>query len=208
MSGTTAEKMRQLREALGLTQTELAERSGFSEANPAYISKIETGKNALSGTKSRVGIARGFGLTERQLTEYLEGAVTLTQTVARCRAISETETKESPAIADDAGKFEVALAWAFEKERHTIRDIAAVQAALRSTAQMADPSADLTAAAREWLDAAARLRKRGLQVTTETLLLEVTLGSKTRATSPTAQALETDVQNEWQGKLEEHNKTR
>jgi hypothetical protein len=162
-------------------------------------------------------LARGFGLTTEQLDAYLDGRIPLDEAWALARKAAPVWTElqrrdplpEQPepesaaaSLEDGDDPFAVSLLWALDRERHTMRDLDAVRAALRSTARMADPGADLIEAARTWLDAAARLRRAGKAVTIETLLLEVTVGSKTAAVSPSAKALQEDVSAEWKDKLE------
>jgi len=197
-----------LREAIGLSQGGLGERSGQGENGRTYVNRIENGKSQLNSRKQVSALARGFGLSVAQLEAYLEGRVPLAATVRLVRApeapeeLPEDEPPADPPHPDDEGvdPLEPALLWALDRERHSVRDLDAVRAAIRRTARMAAPGADLVSAARAWLDAAARLRKRGVAVTLETLLLETTLGSKTAAVSKSAEALQTDVEREWSEK--------
>lgn len=52
--------IRTLRESTGLTQAQLAERAGIQRE---HLSNIETGKNKLTGTAARDGLARALGMT-------------------------------------------------------------------------------------------------------------------------------------------------
>jgi len=201
---SVGDRVRALRKALDITQSELSSRAGFPDGNPVYVSKVETGINALGSLKARVSLARGFGLTPGQFDLYLGGGASLSETVALARGAATAESRdpepefERPRVSDDEDAFGAALLWSLDREKHTIHDLDAVRVALRGTAQMRDPDADLVAAARTWLDAAARLRRAGKPVTIETLLLEVTLGSKLAAVSPSAKALQADTDAEWQ----------
>lgn len=189
-----------MREALRLTQAELSKRAGFSRAAGAYISKIERGDNQLSDRETHAKLARGFGLTPQEFDAYLREEVTLEDTLARVRDDAELAPEEPAPVVeleDGDDPFAVALLWALDRDRHTMRDLDAVRGSLRGIARMADPQADLIEAARAWLDAAARLRRAGKPVTLESLLLEVTLGGKTAAVSPSARALQEDVTQEW-----------
>lgn len=51
-------------------------------------------------------------------------------------------------LEDGDDPFSVSLPWALDRARHTMRDLDAVRTALRATARMADPSADLIEALR------------------------------------------------------------
>lgn len=206
---SVGDRVRALRKALDLTQSELSSRAGFPDGNPVYVSKVETGTNALGSLKARTALARGFGLTAGQFDMYLGGGATLSETVAHARSAAPIDQHEPPReserphVAEDEDAFGAALLWSLDRERHAIQDLDAVRVALRGTAQMRDPDADLVAAARTWLDAAARLRRAGKAVTIETLLLEVTLGSKLAAVSPSAKALQADTEAEWQARKDE-----
>lgn len=83
---TLAQRFRALRERLGLSQEEVAQRAGYSTDKPAqarvYVSKIETGKNKLSSADAREQAAQGFGLTVPQLFAYLGGIASLEDTAA------------------------------------------------------------------------------------------------------------------------------
>lgn len=201
-----------MREALKLTQGELSKRAGFSRAAGAYISKIERGDSALSDRETHAKLARGFGLTPQEFDAYLREEVSLEDTLARVRDDAEIEPAEPESAAvsleDGDDPFAVALLWALDRDRHTMRDLDAVRGSLRGIARMADPQADLIEAARAWLDAAARLRRAGKAVTLESLLLEVTLGSKVAAVSPTAKALQEDVSQEWKDRVAERERKR
>ena len=202
MPETTGDLVRQLREVLELTQEELGKRCGYA-ANPrAYVGKIETGHNKLSSAYGRDGLARGFGLTREQLESYLDGRASLAETVARARGEASDdppsiEERSGHEVRDDEDAFGAALLWALDRERHTVRDLDAVRGALRNIARMAEPDADLVAAARARLDAAARLRRAGKPVTVDSLLLAVTLGEKTAAVSASSKALQADTEREW-----------
>lgn len=205
MTARIADSVLALREALNLTQGELSRRAGFSKGAGAYISKIERGDNALSDRETHSKLARGFGLTPQELDAYLRGEVSLEDTVARAREdLGPAPEEPAPEVQLEDGDdpFAVALLWALDKERHTMRDLDAVRGSLRGIARMADRDADLIEAARAWLDAAARLRRSGKAVTLESLLLEVTLGSKNAAVSSSAKALQEDVSQEWRERAE------
>lgn len=63
-----AKKMRKLREASGLTATQLAERSSLSLA---YISKLEGGEYKSLSLTSCKSLAEGLGLGLRDFLEFI-----------------------------------------------------------------------------------------------------------------------------------------
>lgn len=71
--------VRALREALGLTQGELAERSGFP--SHVYVTRVERGMNRASSYKMREALAKGFGLSMLQLDQLLAGDLTVAKAV-------------------------------------------------------------------------------------------------------------------------------
>lgn len=81
-------------------------------------------------------------------------------------AIDDFATIESP--------IDSAISAAYSHEKHTLKDLDAVRNVFRSTAFSIDPDTDLVEAARSWLNAAAKLRKIGQAVTTESLMVAVT----------------------------------
>lgn len=77
---TTATRIKQLREACGLSQEGLAQATvGTLSRN--YISKVEIGHNKASSFKVRTGLARGFGLTLEEMSRYLDNEVTIEATL-------------------------------------------------------------------------------------------------------------------------------
>ena len=74
---------------------------------------------------------------------------------------------------DEPNTLEEALGFAFVAGVHTLRDMRAVEDALRGFRGLRNGD-DVVAAAREWLDAAAALRVDGVPVTAQSLLAQVT----------------------------------
>lgn len=176
-----AERVRALRAALDLTQEQVAERSG-GRVSQATLAKVEGGQNKLNGVATREGLARAFGATPADLGAYVEGALALPELLAKIRAAgAETrfEREESPVPEDDETPLETALLRVMDPDRHTLRDLDASRAAIRTAPRKAHPDADLTETARRFLEAARQLRLEGEAVTTTSLLWRVAVG-KTR----------------------------
>lgn len=173
-----------LREALGLTQDQVAARGEFDRT---VMPKAEGGQHKLSTAKVRAGLAKGFGIPRDVLDGYLDGTVTLARAVASATAPGAAE-QPAPRVVYDPGSpieaeerdspLERAMGQAFDSTRHMLRDVDNVRAALRATFQHQNLDGDLVGAARGWLDAAAALRRAGRRVDAESLLTEITLGAK------------------------------
>ena len=89
------------------------------------------------------------------------------------------EPEPRPAVGGSS--LERALGEAFDPKRHTVTDLRSVQDALGATHRWERTEADLVAAARTWLNAAAALRREGEPVTAVALLDRVTFGKTARA---------------------------
>jgi transcriptional regulator with XRE-family HTH domain len=166
-----AKRAKKRRLALGLTQLQVADRSGLSQES---ISRIEGGrlKGRQADTQEKLAGALGVSV------DWLLGRG------------SEADVGTPPQVTDgppaparpervepvDESPLEAALGEAFDKTKHALRDVVAVQKALRSFHQKQKDESDLVVAARAWLDAAAALRKEGTEVTLEALLWRVTVG--------------------------------
>lgn len=77
-----AERVRELREALDLSQEQLAERGGVTRTE---ISKIEHGHNYASSFAMRQSLATAFGLSLEDLGELLDGRTAISTLRKRCR---------------------------------------------------------------------------------------------------------------------------
>lgn len=174
-----SDRVKVLRKRLGLSQAQVADRGDFRRD---YVTKVETGKNLLTTLDLREGMAKGLGLALADFNAYLRGDIDLDGAVGRARAPDEPrvrlERDPEPAVTidDPQSPLEAALGDAFDSKRHTLRDVNAVQQVIRRTERMSKEHADWTAAARQWLDAAAQLRKEGDEVTLEALLFRITVG--------------------------------
>ncbi len=172
-AGIEGHRVRQQRLAQGMTQADLAARSGLSQE---AISRIENGKIKGLLQSTQGALATALGTT----AEYLRG---------------DTESSELPALAlgalsretvverDEDDPLVVALGRAFDYTRHLVVDTHAVLETLRATDRRLVEGLDLDVAARAWLDAAAALRREGIPVTTQNVLVRVTAGRSPRAQS-------------------------
>lgn len=169
-AGIDGGRLRERRAALGITQAELARRSGISQE---AISRIENGRirglmqptqDALAGAlETSVSWLRG-GSTEEGPGEP-KGAETY---------------GELELVLDEGDPLVAAVGRAFDAERHTMLDSFAVLRTLRETDRRL-VEGDLLAAARRWLDAAASLRREGIYVSMESLLMRITAGESPKA---------------------------
>lgn len=167
--GIDGARLRERRSQLGLTQAELATRSGLSQE---AISRIENGR------------IRGL---MQPTQDALAGALDIS--VAWLRGGDGDDASRPPAmpagelvvVPDDDDPLVMALGHAFDWRRHTVVDSYAVLRALRETDPRLVAAGELAPAARRWLDAAASLRRDGIAVTTENLLLRLTVGARAPA---------------------------
>jgi transcriptional regulator with XRE-family HTH domain len=72
--GLAGERVRALREALGLTQQKLADGGGLSRDD---VSRIETGRNKARSSRVRKGLATGFGLSLEAMFAFVEGELSV-----------------------------------------------------------------------------------------------------------------------------------
>lgn len=100
--------------------------------------------------------------------------------------------QEAPALEPHrevpAGPLARALVQAVDAARHELEDLDVTRAALAGVDLNTRESADLVAAARRWLDAASRLRRRGIEATPGALLAEATLAPAAEERSRAANA--------------------
>lgn len=140
-------EIRDRRRAVGWSQTQLAERAGVSQS---MVSRAE----------------RGAPLEPDNLRAIV-------QAVSGASAPSTPSSTIRPgAGVAEATQLEVALSTAFDGSRHRIGDAAAVISAFRGTPIPVDGE-ELTRIAREWLDAAARLRTAGQVISAQSLAWEI-----------------------------------
>lgn len=134
----------------GFTQETLAAASGVSQSG---VSRYRVGEDILPEYAAALAAALGTSVA------YLNG---------------ETDDPSPSAAADEPEQtLEAALLRALDKTRHTLADARAVEDVLRPAMGLAR-DLDVDHAARQWLDAAAALRRAQQPVTVGTLLFRVT----------------------------------
>lgn len=167
-AGIDGARLRERRVELNMTQAELARRSGISQE---AISRIENGRirGLMQPTQDALASALECGVS------WLRGG--------------DDDPAGEPGGSEARGEMEIVLdetdplvgatGRAFNPERHALLDVYAVLRALRETDRRL-VEGDLVAAARRWLDAAASLRREGIAVSSESLLMRLTLGESAR----------------------------
>jgi transcriptional regulator with XRE-family HTH domain len=166
-AGIDGARLRERRAQLGLTQAELAQRSGLSQE---AISRIENGR--IRGLMQP---------TQDALAAALEASVSWLRGGDGAEAPRAPEpSRELVVVPDDDDPLVAAIGHAFDWRRHTVVDSYAVLRTLRETDRRLVEGGDLADAARRWLDAAAALRREGIAVTTENLLMRLTVGRSGR----------------------------
>ena len=156
MAGIDGHRVAERRRALGMDQDGLAAKSGVSQAT---ISRIERGSSS-GAIQTAEALARALSTS----VAYLTGAAADPGQVPENERVDER---------DEPNTLEEALGFAFVAGVHTLRDMRAVEDALRGFRGLRNGD-DVVAAAREWLDAAAALRVDGVPVTAQSLLVQVT----------------------------------
>jgi transcriptional regulator with XRE-family HTH domain len=167
-----------------LSQAELAAQTNGAVSQSA-LSRLESGKQKSLDEDE----VRALALALDTSLGFLTGAEADPGPAAEPARLALVEDAVSP--------LEAALGAAFDSTRHTVRDIAAVQVALRAFHRRETTEGDLVEAARVWLDAAADLRRRAELVTLEALLYRVTVGKpsphKARVAAERDAALNTEA---------------
>ena len=167
--GVDGARVRARRAALGLTQADLATRSGLSQE---AISRLENGRIRGLMQPTQDALAGALGVT----VAWVRGDDAGDPPATTARA-----PIEAPAPAADDGDDTTgdplmrAASAAFDPRRHhllvdanrVLEVLGAVEVRVRATG-------DLAEVARAWLDAASALRREGAAVTAENLLWRVT----------------------------------
>lgn len=73
---TSAERVEELRKAVGLTQDQVAQRSG-GKLSRNDANKVESGRNKATSDRIRSGLAEAFGVSRDQMSAYMEGRIDL-----------------------------------------------------------------------------------------------------------------------------------
>lgn len=90
------DRIRALREALGMTQEAVAAKSG-GILERVRVTRLERGYNAASSWAQRVALARAFELRLWDVDAYLSGAITLDEALAR-RGLPDDEASRTPPV--------------------------------------------------------------------------------------------------------------
>ncbi len=175
-AGLDGARVRGRRVALGLTQTELAERSGLSQE---AVSRVETGRIKGLMQPTQDGLARALHTT----VEWLRGergaledtSVGAVEPAPEGAPEAGSDAEPGAEGAADRDPLMRAVSAAFDPRRqHLLGDANRVLEALRA----ADPrlllDQDPMHTARQWLDGAAGLRREGVALSPENLLLRLT----------------------------------
>lgn len=197
--GIDGSRVRRSRLALGLTQADLAQRSGISQE---AISRIENGKIKGLMQSTQGALAAALGTTAAYLrgdpdsprgAGESHGAVRKRSgRVAAVHAGTDsggngtfTDARETVLDREGDDPLVRSLGRAFDHTRHSVVDTHAVLETLWATDRRLVEGMDLDEAARAWLDAAAGLRREGIPVTTQNVLVRVTAGRGQHARSVT-----------------------
>ena len=166
--GIEGARVRARRLALGLTQADLATRSGLSQE---AISRLENGRIRGLMQPTQDALAGALGVTVAWVRGDDEGAP---PEPARAPAPPAPATADE---LDDAAEDPVmrAVSQAFDSRRHHLLvDANRVVALLGAVEGRVRAAAELAEVSRQWLDAASALRRAGAAVTAENLLWRVT----------------------------------
>ncbi len=183
--GVDGPRIRERRLALGLTQSDLATRSGLSQE---AISRLENGRirGLMQPTQDALALALDVSVS------WLRGGAdhappppaTRLAPAAPASSITPPDAPASEPVAepdgepdDDAGDpLMHAVSRSFDARRHHLLvDANRVLDTLRAADRRLVADAELPDTTRAWLDAASGLRREGVAVTTENLLLRVTV---------------------------------
>jgi transcriptional regulator with XRE-family HTH domain len=189
-AGIDGARLRERRSELGMTQAELSRRSGISQE---AISRIENGRirGLMQPTQDALAAALETSVA------WLRGGEAEVEDVPEVAPAPELEL-----VLDEDDPLVGAVGQAFNPARHTMLDSFAVLRTLRVTDRRL-VEGDLLAAARRWLDAAASLRREGIAVSPESLLLRLTVGMSPRAREG-AEARATDWAEQARAASERH----
>lgn len=164
--------MRERRLALGLTQADVAARSGLSQE---AISRLESGRIRGLMQPTQDALAGALGVA----AEWLRGGDEAPAAEGGARA---APARPGPADdPDDSAEDPLmrAASQAFDPRRHHLLvDANRVLALLGAVEVGLAGDGALAEVARAWLDAASALRREGVAVTAENLLWKVTAGRR------------------------------
>lgn len=102
---TVAERVRALRERVGISQGELARRSGLKRVE---VNQIENGANQAGSWNIRAGLARGIGVDVVALAAYIDGEIGLGDVFEK--RIVDMPVQQRPSLLENRPEWEEALA--------------------------------------------------------------------------------------------------
>lgn len=154
---STAARMRALRTALKLTQTQVADGSGGLLDQPT-VAKVESGRNKATSYDVRAGLARAFGISTATLESFLDDHVSIEEVVSQAsppkRSPEPAEVRlerdpEAPAPADDETPLESALLRVHrqQSETYTWAELDLAREVARTTHRYVEEGADIDAIA-------------------------------------------------------------
>lgn len=172
--GVEGSRIRERRLALGLTQSDLAARSGLSQE---AISRLENGRIRGLMQPTQDALAGALGVSVAWLRGGEDDGASPPAVEPRPAAVSPADVPEPwPDEAVDDPLMH-AVSRSFDARRHHLLvDANRVLDTLRAADRRLVADAELPETTRAWLDAASGLRREGVAVTTENLLLRVTVG--------------------------------
>lgn len=88
-------RVKELREAFGLTQDQVAERSG-GLLQRTYVTRLESGDNAASSVEMQRGLCKAYGISIEDLTPYLKEEITLADLLQRKEARTIPAVRVAP----------------------------------------------------------------------------------------------------------------
>ena len=167
--GIEGGRVRERRLALGLTQADLAARSGLSQE---AISRLENGRIRGLMQPTQDALAGALGIT----AEWLRGGDDATAADPAPTRPTDAAEELDEAAEDPLMR---AASLAFDARRHHLLvDANRVLELLHAVELRLLGDGELAEAARAWLDAASALRREGVAVTAENLLWKVTVGRR------------------------------
>ncbi|MDO9017851.1 MAG: helix-turn-helix transcriptional regulator [Deltaproteobacteria bacterium] len=164
--GIEGARVRERRLALGLTQADLATRSGLSQE---AISRLENGRIRGLMQPTQDALAGALGVS----VEWLRGGDDDAPGEPAPARPAATATEALDEAAEDP--LMRAASQAFDPRRHHLLvDANRVLALLNAVELRLLGAGELAEVARQWLDGASALRREGVAVTAENLLWKVT----------------------------------
>jgi transcriptional regulator with XRE-family HTH domain len=167
--GIDGARVREKRAALGLTQADLATRSGLSQE---AISRLENGRIRGLMQPTQDALAGALGVS----AEWLRGDDGPTAPAPASAPPSKRRPTPDEAAEDPLMR---AASQGFDPRRHHLLvDANRVLEVLRAVDLTLLDEESLGEASRAWLDAASALRREGVAVTAENLLWKVTVARR------------------------------